>query len=85
MSYLKESIEFQPINVTRDGVAITANIATSITALGVRPTVWVSAVTLSGKVGFMVQGLTAGQYQVWVQISEGPETPVLNAGTIQIV
>lgn len=85
MSYYKESSEFQPITVTRDGVVVTTNIFTAITALGSRPSAWISAVTLSGKVGFMVQGLTAGMWQVWIQIQEGPETPVLNAGTIQIL
>ena len=85
LSYDRSSVEFQPVNVTRDGVVITTNITTSITAPNTRPTVWIPTVTLSGKVGFMISGLSSGLYQVWVQINSGAETPVLNAGTIQIV
>ena len=56
ITFERETVEFQPITITRDSVPITSGIATSITQLGVRPTTWVDAVTLGTKVGCMVSG-----------------------------
>lgn len=85
INFERESVEFQPIVVTRDGVTITSGVATSITQLGVRPTVWTPAVTVGTQIGCMVSGLNVGTYNVWVQITDTPEIPVKNAGSFTIV
>jgi len=85
ITFERESVEFQPIIVTRDGVTITSGVSTCITQLGVRPVNFISAVTVGTQIGCMVSGLTPGAYNVWVQISDSPETPVKNAGSFTVV
>ena len=84
-TYERETVEFQPIVITRDGAVITTNIETCITVIDVRPVTWLSAVTLGGKVGCMIQNLSAGAYEVWVRVTDSPEIPVKSAGTFQVV
>ena len=85
ITFERESVEFQPVVVTRDGVVITSGIATCIAQLGVRPTTFIPSVTVGTQVGCMVSGLTVGSYNVWVQITDSPEIPVKNAGSFTIV
>jgi hypothetical protein len=85
ITFERESVEFQPIVVTRDGVPVTTGLSTCITQLGMRPVNFTSAVTVGTQVGCMVSGLTVGTYNVWVQISDSPETPVKNAGSFTII
>lgn len=84
ITFERESVEFQPVVVTRDGVTITTGISTSITSLGTRPTVWTPAVTVGTQIGCMVSGLSVGAYTVWVQVTDSPETPVKNAGNFVV-
>jgi hypothetical protein len=83
--YERETVEFQPITITRDGVVITTNIETCITALDVRPVTWISAIALGDKVGCMIEDLTEGTYEVWVRVTDSPEIPVKSAGTFQVL
>lgn len=82
--YPRETLEFQPVTVTVDGVAVTANVEHCVTPNGVRPATWIAPVTVSGKQGVMVQALTPGFYDVWVRVTSSPEVPVLLAGQFQI-
>lgn len=83
--YERESVEFQPVVVTRDGVTITTGVQIATSAINARPVNWVNATTLGDKIGFMVSGLSVGIYEVWVKITDSPEIPVKQAGKIQVV
>lgn len=82
-TYLKESVEFQQIVVTRDGVP-TADFEVSIVPYGQRPGEWKAATTVDGKHGTMIQELDPGQYSIYIKIRDDPETPVLLAGRVTV-
>lgn len=84
--YPRESVEFQPILVTLDGVAITTGVETQITTPASRPssTGWITAATLNGDIGTMVSSLAVGSWTVWARITDLPEIPVINCGTFAV-
>lgn len=84
--YPRESVEFQPILVTLDGVVKTTGVETQITLPAVRPssTGWISAITLGTEIGCMVSGLTVGTFKVWARVTDSPEIPVIDCGTFAI-
>jgi hypothetical protein len=84
MSYERESIDFQPVTITVDGAAVTTGVQVALTPNGTRPTVWDNPVTVAGKIGVMVQGLTPGLYTIWAKVTSAPETPVLNCGYVNV-
>jgi len=83
-SYPRETVEFQPLIIKKDGVIQTAGVSTSIVAHGARPTVWTTAVVLGLEVGVMISGLTPGMYDIYAKITDSPEIPVMDCGTIAI-
>lgn len=82
-TYPRETIEFIPVNVTRDGTTINA-FDIALTRHGERPTTWAPAETLDGKTGILINGLTVGIHKIWARITDNPETPVIEVGTISI-
>ena len=78
--YPRETIEFQPVVITVDGVTVTTGIQFAIVPAGTRPTTWTAPTTLGADSGVMVSGLTAGVYVVWAKITSSPETPVVECG-----
>jgi hypothetical protein len=83
-TFERESIEFQPVNVTVDGAAVTSGVTFAITPNGQRPTTYTAPTTIGGQTGVMVQDLQPGIYQVWAKITSTPETPVILCGNIAI-
>lgn len=83
-AYPRETVEFQPVSVTRDGAAVTAGLAFAVVPDGTRPVTFTPAVVAEGKTGVMVSGLTAGTYRIFAQISAGAETPVIDCGYFYI-
>ena len=83
-SYERESIEFQPVIVTVDGAVVTSGFTVAIVPNGARPTTYVAPITLAGKTGVMIQGLTPGLYGVWAKVASTPETVVIKCGTVII-
>jgi hypothetical protein len=86
-NYPRETIEFQPIDITVDGQpAVAAQyqlVASPSAALDylARPSgAWTNVTTLGGKVGFLINGLAIGRYLVWAKLSSAPETPVILVG-----
>lgn len=80
----RETVEFQGVPVTKDGLIITTNIEYCVVAPAVRPSTWVVATTLAGATGFMVQNYTVGTYQVWARITSSPEIAVIDCGTFAV-
>ncbi len=80
----RESAEFQPILITRDGVLMTTGVAYAVTAVTARPTTFTTATTLGSEIGFIVTGLSVGTYKVWAQITDSPEIPVIDCGNFVV-
>lgn len=80
-SYPRESVEFQPVSVTLDGVALTSGLAFAIVPDGSRPETFSPATVMDGKAGVMVAGLAAGTYRIFAQVTADPdEVPVIDCG-----
>lgn len=81
--YLKESIEFQPIEVELDGTPHNT-FEVCIVPDGERPASWQPSTLLGGKPGVMIEGLALGAYDVYVKVTSTPEVPVMKAGVVVI-
>lgn len=82
-SYPRETIEFIPITVTRDGQTYTT-FDTAITPRTGRPQTWEPALTLEGTPGVLISGLPPGIHKLWARINDTPEQPVIEVGSINI-
>jgi hypothetical protein len=83
-NYPRETIEFQPIDITVDGApAVAAQY--QLTTGSARPSgAWTNVTALGGKVGFLITGLAVGRYLVWAKLTSAPETPVILVGAFII-
>ena len=79
-AYPRESVEFQPVSVTRDGIAVTTGLSFAIVTDGQRPTTFTAATSLDGAIGVMVSGLAAGTYRIFARLDASPEIPVIDCG-----
>lgn len=84
ISIALESIEFLPVDVLVDGAVTSDIVKVSVVTAGSRPGTWVVTTTLDGKNGTIISGLAPGIYDVWIQVSDDPETPVILAGSFRI-
>lgn len=83
-AYPRESVEFQPVTVTRDGVVITSGLSFAIVPDGDRPVTFTAAEILGGETGVMIQGLERGTYRIFAKITSAPEVPVIDCGYFYI-
>lgn len=83
-AYPRESVEFQPVTVTRGGVALTSGVSFAIVPDGDRPVTFIAAVTIGTQIGVMVQGLAIGTYRIFAQVDSTPEVPVIDCGYFYI-
>ena len=83
-AYPRESVEFQPVKITRDGTEIINDLAFAIVPDGQRPAEFTPATFVAGKVGVMVSGLDAGSYRVFARLTASPEIPVIDCGYFYI-
>ena len=84
--YPRESVEFQPILVTLDGVPVTTAVETAVLLPSARPAEsdWVTAYALDGDIGVLIQNLATGTWNVWARITDSPEIPVINCGSFVV-
>lgn len=80
---LKESIEFQPVQVELDGAVFT-DFELCIVPDGTRPEGWQAPLILEGQPGLMIQDLDIGPHRVYVRVTSIPEIPVIEAGLVVI-
>ncbi len=83
-TYQRETDEFQPVTVEVDGQPVTTGITFAVVPSGQRPVTFTAPMTLDGKIGVNVVGLTRGTYQVFARIVSAPETPVILCGSFYI-
>jgi hypothetical protein len=80
--YPRESVELVPLTVTEDGVP-TLTYTTALVVDGTRPTTWTPPVTVDADTGVMIGAVsTVGQWRIFVKVSDSPEVPVVDLGTI---
>lgn len=83
-AYPRESVEFQPVTVTRDGVSVNSGLTFAVVADGARPVTFTAATVVDGVAGVLVAGLAAGTYRVFAQFEASPEIPVIDCGHFYI-
>lgn len=83
-AYPRESVEFQPVTVTRGGVVLTTGLTFAIVPDGERPATFSPATTLGTETGVMIQGLARGTYRIFAKVTSAPEVPVIDCGYFYI-
>lgn len=83
-AYPRESVEFQPVKITRDGLAITTGLSFAIAVDGARPVTFTAATVLNDEPGVMISGLAAGTYRIFARLDASPEIPVIDCGYFYI-
>jgi hypothetical protein len=83
-TFPRETIEFLPVPIKVDNVLVTTGIEFCIVLGDARPTIWIPAVTQSGKIGVMIQGLNPGTYHIFARVTASPDFAVMNTGFIYI-
>lgn len=84
MSYPRETDELQPVTVTVDGVATTAAVEFAVVPNGERPGDWTAPYVVGDKSGVRVAGLAPGLYRVFARVTDTPEVPVIDCGTLLV-
>lgn len=79
-AYPRESVEFQPVKVTRDGLLITTDLEFSIVLDGDRPVTFTPAAIVSGQTGVIVSGFAPGTYRIFARVTTAQEVPVIDCG-----
>jgi len=84
-SYPRETVELVPLTVTVNGTPVTSY-STAMVSDGTRPTVWTAAVTVGGSTGVMLPGTAtkADRLRIFAKITDSPEIPVMDLGTITL-
>ena len=94
-AYPRESVEFQPVTVTRDGITVTSGLSRrgllwwrarsfAVVTDGARPSTFTPATVLDGKAGVLLTGLAVGTYRIFAQLTADPEVPVIDCGYFYI-
>ena len=84
MSYPRETTEFQAVTVTVDGAVVTTGVTFCVVPDQARPVTFITATSLSGKIGVMVTGLAPGNWRVFAKVASSPETPVIDCGLFTV-
>lgn len=79
-AYPRESVEFQPVKVTRDGLVVTTGLEFAVVPDGERPVSFTPAATVAGNTGVMVSGLARGTYRIFARVTTAQEIPVIDCG-----
>jgi hypothetical protein len=82
--YPRESIEFQPVKVTRDGEVVTDGLSYAVVLDGQRPETFTPATVVGSTTGVMIANMPAGTYRVYAKMVAGNETPVIDCGYFYI-
>ncbi len=83
-AYPRETVEFQPVTVIRDGVPVTEGLTFAIVPDETRPTTFIAPAQIGEKLGVMITGLAPGTYRIYAQLTATPEIPVIDCGYFYI-
>jgi hypothetical protein len=76
LSFPRETVEYLPLTATLDGTE-TSTFQVAVVPHNTRPTTWTPA-------PYLLQNMTPGVYDVYTKVTDSPESPVVQAGTIHI-
>jgi len=79
----RESTELVVVNVTVDNQPVTT-FDVCVVPIGSRPTDFQAATVVDGKAGWLSGGLPVGLYNLYVRITDNPETIIDIAGQVSI-
>ena len=84
--YPRETVEFQPVTILKDGEPVTTAVEFAIIANGDRPLEadWGAAIELDSRIGVMVAALEPGPWNIWARVTDTPEIPVLDCGVFRV-
>jgi hypothetical protein len=80
----RESVEYLPVTVTRNGVPVTGGVSFALTSAGQRPVEWTPAVVTQSGTAVLVGGQAPGRYNIWARVRDGDEQVVVDAGVLVI-
>ena len=80
----RESLEFLPVGVTRNGAPIVSGVTFAVVASSARPTVFVAAVTDGEDIGVQLGTYPPGLYEVWAKVTVATGAPVFSCGPLRI-
>lgn len=83
-TYPRETVEFIPVTVTLDGVAVTDGVEFCVTESNARPVTWVAPVELDDLIGVMTDQQEPDTYTVWARVTDNPEIPVILCGRYRV-
>jgi hypothetical protein len=84
-SYPQGTVEWVPLNLTKNGTLVTSGVAASVVPDGQRPGTWTACTLVDGYACTKLTGtLATGTYRVWAQVTTADETAILDCGTITI-
>lgn len=80
----RESVEYLPVTVTRNGVPVTSGVSFALTTSGQRPVEWTPAVITQSGTAVLVGGRPPGRFNVWARVIDGDEQAVVEVDVIVI-
>lgn len=89
ISALSEEYVYVPLRLS-SGVLNPDAVEIALPAVGIEPSVWYPATMVGDSARILVGPpggatvLTAGEYTVWVRVTEPPETPIKHAGRLVV-
>jgi hypothetical protein len=80
-TYERETVDFQPVNVTVGGAPVTAGVEVCVVPEDQRPAAFIPAVVRGATIGVSIAGMSPGTYDVYTRVSAGPDVPVIKCGS----
>lgn len=89
-TFIQGTLEFQPVSIKLDGVPVFNNVQFSVVLIDdtveTEAGTFSAATSLDGKIGVMLTpDMVIGYYKIYAQITDTPEIPIKDCGTVRIV
>lgn len=83
--YPRETDEFQPVLVVRDGTLVTDDsVEFAVVRDGLRPLEFAPPVILDEQAGIRIYGYAPGRYRVWAKVAGPGQAPVVDCGLFEV-
>lgn len=80
-TYERETVDFQPVNVTVGGAPVTAGVSLCVVPEDQRPAAFSPAVVRGPTLGVVIAGMSPGTYDVYAKVAAGADVPVIKCGS----
>jgi hypothetical protein len=75
-TYERETVDFQPVNVTVGGAPVTAGVSLCVVPEDQRPAAFIPAVVRGATIGVGIAGMSPGTYDIYAKVAAPPDAPV---------